>query len=171
MRLRIISNEINGDDSFQALWPKICVSHYRGEESSQYLIDRSLMRPRFLLNLISQCKSFAINLNHDRILENDIEKGLIAYSTDLLADVGYEIHDVENKVDDILYAFIGSNTSLNKADILKTLEDYGVRNEHINKVFDLLLWYGFLGITVEDEPRYIYHFNYSMKLMLGMIKK
>lgn len=171
LRLRIISNEINGDDSFQALWPKICVSHYRGEESSQHLIDRSLMRPRFLLNLISQCKSFAINLNHDRILENDIEKGLIAYSTDLLADVGYEIHDVENKVDDILYAFIGSNTSLNKADILKTLEDYGVRNEHINKVFDLLLWYGFLGITVEDEPRYIYHFNYSMKLMLGMIKK
>lgn len=171
LRLRIISNEINGDDSFQALWPKICVSHYRGEESSQYLIDRSLMRPRFLLNLISQCKSFAINLNHDRILENDIEKGLVAYSTDLLADVGYEIHDVENKVDDILYAFIGSNTSLSKENITRTLEDYGVRSEHIDKVFDLLLWYGFLGITVEDEPKYIYHFNYSMKLMLGMIKR
>jgi hypothetical protein len=77
VRLRIVSNDINGDSSFETLWPKICISHYDGEESSQYLIERSLMRPRFLLNLISQCKSFAINLNHERILEEDIEKCLL----------------------------------------------------------------------------------------------
>lgn len=171
VRLRIASNEINGDDSFQSIWPKICVSHYRGEESSQYLIDRYLMRPRFLLNLISQCKSFAINLNHDRILDEDIEKGLKAYSTDLLADVGYEIHDVDNKVDDVLYAFIGSESSLEKSAILEILGEYGVSPEFQEKVFELLLWYGFLGLMIEDEPKYIYQFNYSMKLMAGMIKK
>lgn len=171
IRLRIISNDINGDDSFQSIWPRICVSHYCGEESSQYLIDRSLMRPRFLLNLISQCKSFAINLNHERILEDDIEKGLIAYSTDLLADIGYEIHDIENKVDDILYAFIGTKSTLSKDDIFKILDEYGVEEEFQDKVFKLLLWYGFLGLMVDEEPRYIYHFNYSMKLMSGMIRK
>ncbi|BFM09143.1 P-loop ATPase, Sll1717 family [Halioxenophilus aromaticivorans] len=171
VRLRIISNEVNGDNSFQAIWPKICVSHYMGEESSQFLIDRSLMRPRFLLNLIGQCKSFAINLNHERILEDDIEKGLQAYSTDLLADVGYEIHDLENRVDDVLYAFIGCNPSLKKEEIMNILGEYGVEAEFQDKVFELLLWYGFLGIKIEDEEKYIYQFNYSMKLMSGMIKK
>ena len=171
IRLRIKSNEINGDDSFLSLWPKICLSHYRGEESSQFLIDRSLMRPRFLLNLISQCKSFAINLNHDRIMEEDIDKGLMAYSTDLLADIGYEISDVENKVDDVLYAFIGSNSILNKNDVTQLLSDYGVGEEHIENVFELLLWYGFLGLNISEEQKYIYNFNYSMRLMAGMIKK
>lgn len=171
VRLRLASNEINGDDSFQAIWPKICTSHYKGEESSQYLIDRSLMRPRFLLNLISQCKSFAVNLNHDRIQEDDIEKGIKAYSTDLLADVGYEIHDVDNNVDDVLYAFISCNSSLDKLKILNILINYGISENSVEKVFELLVWYGFLGVIMDDEPKYIYHFNYSMKLMSGIINK
>lgn len=171
VRLRIVSNSINGDDSFSSLWPRICISHYCGEESSQYLIERSLMRPRFLLNLISQCKSFAINLNHDRILEEDIEKGLTAYSTDLLTDIGYEIHDVENNVDDVLYAFIGSKAVVNKGEILSVLGEFGVGDKFFDKIFELLLWYGFFGVYIDEEPKYIYDFNYSMQLMAGIIKK
>ncbi len=171
VRLRLVSNNINGSEEFEAMWPKVCISHYKGEESSQYLIDRSLMRPRFLLNLISLCKSFAINLNHEKILEEDIEKGLVAFSTDLLADVGYEIHDVENNVDDVLYAFIGSKSHLLKDEIFSTLTDYGISNQFLENIFSLLLWYGFLGVLVKDEPRYVYNFSYSMKLMDGVIKK
>ncbi|RPA38608.1 hypothetical protein EGC78_02185 [Shewanella frigidimarina] len=172
VRLRIISNNINENknENFEKLWPAICVSHYAGEDSSQYLIDRSLMRPRFLLNLINQCKSFAINLNHERIMEEDIEKGLAAYSTDLLTDIGYEINDVENNGDDILYAFIGSKSILNKTEIYQSLEKYNVELEFFDKIFQLLLWYGFIGLIVNDEPKYIYNFNYSMKLMTGVIK-
>lgn len=171
VRLRIVSNDINGDDSFNSLWPKICVSHYSGEESSQYLIERSLMRPRFLLNLISQCKSFAINLNHDRVLEEDIEKGLSAYSTDLLTDIGYEINDVESNINDILYAFIGSNAVVKKNEILSVLCEFGVSEQYFEKIFELLLWYGFIGLLINDEAKYIYNFNYSMQLMAGIIKK
>lgn len=171
IRLRIIFNEINGDNSFESLWPKICVSHYGGEESSQYMIERSLMRPRFLLNLISQCKSFAINLNHESILEEDIKKGLTAYSTDLLADIGYEISDVESNVDDILYAFIGSSSKLKKEEISSVLVEFGVEESHFKKIFELLLWYGFVGVVVNQDAKYIYDFNYSMKLLVGIIKK
>ena len=170
VRLRVISNDIDGDKIFEYLWTKIFVSHYAGEESSQYLIDRSLMRPRFLLNLINQCKSFAINLNHDRVLEEDIKKGLTAYSTDLLTDIGYEINDVENNVDDILYAFIGSKSVVNRSDVFQMLENFEVADEFFDKIFELLLWYGFIGLMVKGEPKYIYDFNYSMKLMAGMIK-
>ncbi|MCH8493428.1 MAG: hypothetical protein LAT53_09375 [Idiomarina sp.] len=171
VRLRIVSNNINGDDTFSSLWSKICISHYSGEESSQYLIERSLMRPRFLLNLISQCKSFAINLNHDRILDEDIEKGLTAYSTDLLTDIGYEIHDVENNVGDVLYAFIGSKAVVKKGEIYSVLAEYGVDEQFFDKIFELLLWYGFIGLNIDDEYKYIYNFNYNMQLMAGIIKK
>ena len=171
VRLRILSNDINGDTSFEALWKKICISHYKGEESSQYLIERSLMRPRFLLNLVNQCKSFAINLNHDRIFEEDIEKGLGAYSTDLLTDIGYEINDISNTENDILYAFIGSKERLKRNQIYNILTDYGLDVEEFDRVFELLLWYGFIGMVIDSDVKYIYDFNYSMRLINGIIKK
>lgn len=171
VRLRIVSNDKKGDSSFESLWQRICVSHYKGEETSQYLIERSLMRPRFLLNLISQCKSFAINLNHEQILEEDIKKGLTAYSTDLLADIGYEINDVENNIDDVLYAFIGSSSKINKIGIDSVLSEFGVEERYFEKILELLLWYGFLGVIIDGEAKYIYDFNYSMKLLSGIIKK
>jgi len=35
----------------------------------------------------------------------------------------------------------------------------------------LLLWYGFIGLFIDGDAKYIYNFNYSMKLVSGMIKK
>lgn len=172
LRLRIVSNDIAGGGvQFEPLWRRIFVSHCYGEESSQYLIDRSLMRPRFLLNLVNQCKSFAINLNHDRIGEDDIEKGLAAYSTDLLADVGYEINDVDSSVEDVLYAFIGCHSVIDKEEVWKRLEEFGVEPEARDKVFNLLLWYGFLGLLVDAEEKYIYDLHYNMTLMSGIMKR
>lgn len=171
VRLRIVSNNLNSKENFNIVWPKICTSLYKGEESSQYLIDRSLMRPRFLLNLIAQCKSFAINLNHEMILPEDIEKGLSAYSTDLLTDIGYEINDVKSGVEDILYAFISCNATLNRDQIKNLLLDFGVNEDQFEGLFELLLWYGFIGLNIEDDVKYIYDFNYSMQLIFGIIKK
>jgi hypothetical protein len=171
LRLRIVSNNLDSKERFEALWPKICVSHYKGEETSQYLIDRCLMRPRFLLNLVSQCKSFAINLNHESIEAKDLEKGLTAYSTDLLSDIGYEISDIEKDVDDVLYAFISSKPRLTIPEINTTLVEFGVDESHCKKIIDLLLWYGFIGLTINDEAKYIYDFNYNMQLVNGIMKK
>src|SRR6202790_1156585 len=44
------------DRTFEELWRTICVSHVAGEESSQYLIDRCLMRPRGLIDLVNHCR-------------------------------------------------------------------------------------------------------------------
>lgn len=169
LRLRICSN-FDGNEQFKDMWSRICVSHYKGEESSQYLITNSLMRPRFLLNLINQCKGFAINLNHSKIEEEDITKGLSAYSTDLITDIGYEINDIEGG-DDILYAFISSNSILTKEEIIKLLLEYDINQDRVEKIFQLLLWYGFLGVRFNSEEKYIYDFNYNMKLLSGVIKK
>jgi hypothetical protein len=172
VRLRIISNDLEISMPFNSVWLSVFTSHYNGEESSQYMIDRCLMRPRFLLNLINQCKSFAVNLNHTVIEEDDIKKGLEAYSSDLLADINFEIDDISPGSGDSLYAFIGSKYVLNIDDINKLLLDFGIKQEIAEQIIDILLWYGFLGLQInEQEIKYIYNFNYNMKLMKGVIKK
>ena len=172
IRLRIVSNDINNDLEFDELWRRVCISHYKGEESMQYLIDRSLMRPRFLINLINQCKSFAVNLNHLTIEEDDIKKGISAFSTDLITDIGFEINDIAPEAKDILYAFIESKPLISKNDLFSALRDFGVEDSKIDDILHILIWYGFLGLQINSaHVKYIYDFNYNMQLPKGILKK
>jgi hypothetical protein len=172
LRLRLIQNDLKATTKFMDIWQRICVSHVNGEESSQFLIERSLMRPRFLLNLVNHCKSYAINLNHTRIEEQDIEKGLRAFSTDLLTDIGYEINDVAPDADDVLLAFIASPSRINEEAVQAKLSEFGVPQEHLEKIVNLLLWYGFLGIQLAgQDAKYIHDFNYHLDLLNGFHRK
>lgn len=169
VRLRIVSNGLDDELDFKAAWLRLFVSHHKGEETSQFLIERSLMRPRFLLNLINHCKSFAINLNHEIIEGSDIEKGISAYSADLLRDIGYELRDVSEETDGVLYAFIASPPDLSEAEVIDKLIQSGLEKDRATRVMDLLLWYGFLGIRINsDDPKFIYDFSYNKALMDGV---
>lgn len=172
IRLRVVSNISDEDLDFDHAWRKIFISHYHGVESSQYLIERSLMRPRFLLNLINQCKSFAANLNHDLVDESDITKGVNAYSADLLRDIGYELVDVSGATEDILYSFIGCSAVAKEEELKHLMREFGLEDCLVDTIFKLLLWYGFLGILYNgEEPKFIYDFNYKMPLLEGIVKK
>lgn len=172
IELRIKSNSTTESDDFDEIWRKICISHYRGEETSQFLIEHSLMRPRFLINLINQCKGFAINLNHKIIEEEDIKKGLESFSVDLLTDIGYEIRDIFPESENILYNFIASEAEFSLTTLTETIKIPIKEQSLIDRIIDLLLWYGFLGIkTDNNEIKYIYNFNYNMQLLKGFIKK
>lgn len=173
VRLRIVANEgFSPDFSFEQAWKRIFISHYKGEETSQYLIERSLMRPRFLLNLINQCKSFAVNLNHPQITEDDISKGMKAYSTDLLTDISYELNDINSDLNNILYSFIGVKSLLSSDELINIIKgDENLALMNSDEIIKILLWYGFIGIYLDNrEIKFIYHFNYNMKLMEGFIK-
>ena len=172
LRRRIVVNLENQDKhSFNELWQQLCVSHVNGEESSQYMIDRCLMRPRWLIDLVSHCRAHAINLRHDRIEMKDIVAGFHSYSTDILTDLGYEIRDVVDNSEDLLYAFLGVSPILNKLDFEIVLAQEGFV-DGIEEIVNILLWYGFLGIGMRgEEARYIPSVNYDMKRMKALVRR
>ena len=59
-----------------------------------------------LIDLVNHCRSFAVNLSHQKIESEDLVKGLQAFSSDLVVDIGYEIRDVMPEAENVLYAFI-----------------------------------------------------------------
>jgi hypothetical protein len=159
---------------FEDIWRKICDPIIDGEESSQYLIDRSLMRPRSLIELIGHCRGFAVNLGHDRILKEDVlpPKGLSAFSNDLVNELGLEIRDVFPEAEDVLYAFIGAPSRMDRQTLLSILAGSGFTEGNLEAVIDLLFWFGFLGfIWTDGETRFIYSFSYSMQVLRGSHKK
>lgn len=172
LRLRITASlNIRDEASFQEVWGSICCSHVRGEESSQFLVDRCLMRPRALIDLVNACKSHAVNLRKARIEEDDIEEGVRQYSRDMVENVNFEIQDVSSSDDDVLYAFVETSRVLTEDDVHYHLSEHGVRENEIETLMRLLLYYGVLGIAEEDGARYIYNFGYDMKKLSAVARK
>ena len=172
LRRRIVYNQMDSRLEFLHIWPRLCVSHIGGEESSQYLIERSLMRPRCLIDLIEHCRGHAVNLQRDKIGPEDIAAGLIAYSSDLLTDIGYEIQDVMPDADEILYAFVGEKKTMWAKEYRNILEQAGISRSSIGAITEILLWYGFLGVHVaSEEPRYIYSVNYDIRRLKAIMGK
>ena len=151
---------------FEDLWPQLCVSHYRGEETSAYIIDRSLMRPRNMLKIFLHAKGFASNLSHQRIEETDLEKGVKAYSQDLLVELDRELTDVFPAAKDILYHFIDTPEELDQSQIDALAQEAGINGDDVVKLVDFLLYYGILGVKSENEHvHYIYSVNYDLKIL------
>ena len=46
LRRRFVFTGVTGNPTFAEIWSQIAVTHIRGEETSQYLVERSLMAPR-----------------------------------------------------------------------------------------------------------------------------
>jgi hypothetical protein len=168
---RLRFNKFAHKMTFEEAWRIVCVSHMPdGEETAQFLIDRSLMRPRFLINLVNHCKSNAVNSGHIKIEQMDIEKGLAAYSTDLITDLSLEIRDVLPDAADVLYQFLGSQSEVRSTDLLLMLElKHGA--ETAQRIVDILIWYGVLGVVrPAGEAAFIHTVNYDVKRLHAMLE-
>jgi hypothetical protein len=160
------------DRSFEDLWHSICVSHIEGEESSQYLIDRCLMRPQGLIDLVNHCRGFAVNLSPPRIEVEDLVKGIQAFSSDLVVDIGYEIRDVMPEAENVLYAFIDELQSMPASELNSLLTRGGIASGKVPDIITILLWYGVLGVRrMDGAVTYIYNVNYEMPILKGIIRK
>ena len=166
IRRRIVYNDLDPKTDFTQAWNRICVSHIEGEDSADFLIGRSLMRPRNFLNLVNHCKSIAVNLRHPNIQEEDIVKALDTYSADISGEIGFEIRDVFPQAEDILYYFIGAPARLSLSQIKQYIGQSNIPSNLFDKSVEILLWFGFLGVVRhnQDEPEcYIYNVQYDIK--------
>jgi hypothetical protein len=169
LKRRLVYNGLDRKASFEELWRMIAISLVDGEESSEYLIERSMMRPRFLLNLLSHCRGYAINLGHDKIQADDIRRGLDAFSTDLIYDIDLEIRDVLPFAEDVLYTFFGQSARLSEQDV-NVLLSQKFNIDQRQKTFNILLWYGVIGVIRQDgSEAFIYSVNYDMKRLTALL--
>lgn len=165
LRLRLVSGmDLRRPATpFEEIWTKLCVSHYAGEETAAYIIERSLMRPRNVIKIFSHCRGFANNLKHQKITEEDLDKGLLAYSNDLLVEVDHELTDVFPMAKDLLYYFLESKSDMTAAELREVIRSAKIDDEESGRVVDFLLYYGVIGLKSADAEKYIYNVNYDLR--------
>jgi len=170
---RFLSNEIiEGQPEFVDIWRQICISHIGDQDSSEYFLDRSLMRPRLLIDFLKFCKSHAINLNHEKIELEDIEYGEETYSTQIIKDISYEIRDVFPSAQNLIYEFIESSVDIPKEKLEDIIKKITEDKKEIEYLTDLLLWYGVIGFKRNDgNIAYIFTVKYDMIKLKTLIRK
>ena len=175
IRLRIVRTVGSKSDTFESVWKRICVQDMGSGSSFDYLVDHSLMRPRYLLTILMNCRSNAINLGRTHITEEDIKVGLKRFSASVCSDIGYELNDVYPDAGDILYAFNRAKSWQTRQEFDATLASTRLATKDYQRVLELLLWFGFLGVVREDDDDiaevYIFDAGYDMKKLLAEAKQ
>ncbi len=132
-----------------------------GTTAMKRMIENSLMRPRFLIELCEKAISFAINRQHEAVTANDVEDALKQQSLFLVSDFAYELRDVAGLTEGLFYKFIGKGDTFTPQEIIEIIGPVSVSPD---RVIDLLVWYGFLGIPGADgRPIFIYDRYYDMR--------
>ena len=167
LRLRLIYNIVPEDPTFNDIWSQVSTTHINGELTIDYLIERSLMRPRNLLSLVNYAKGNAINLRHNKITEEDIIKAVDTYSNDIGNEIGLEIRDVFPNAEDILYSFIDVKRKFSLKDLRSYLKKARIDENDESKMIEILFWFAFIGVTRKKDGdeivSYIYDVFYDMK--------
>lgn len=172
LRRRLVHGVLPPATAFEKVWGSICISHYKGEETSTYLIERSLMRPRNLIKLVAHCRGFAVGLEHEKIDEDDLRKGLRSYSLDLITEADQELTDILGEDTNLLYHFIGEGEVFTKAKLEELCSGAGVEPNQLESVIEFLLYYGFMGVQAANESaKFIFDVNYDMKLLKVLAAK
>ena len=172
LRKRFIYSGMSSEYDFTTLWTNFCTPSVDGMESSQYLIERSLMRPRFLLDLLALCRSTAINRGHRTIEPDDIRKAFIRYSKDIVFNINFEIEDVFPKAKKLLYCFQNRSPVLSKDHFSEAIAKYELADEERNKLLEILLWQGVFGVLRDGDASvlYIYSVQYDIHRLNGIIQ-
>lgn len=160
LKQRVVSSV--DKDQQEAVWSSFNPLLDDGRNALDWMIETSLRRPRFLIDLCERILSFAINRGHVLVTQDDVEEGLRQMSLYLVSDFGYELRDVAGTPEDIFYYFIGKGSRLSSEELKAVLLD-----DHLGLGFedtlDLLLWYGFLGIETASGPVFIYDRGYDIR--------
>lgn len=173
LRLRLIQKDQKKNATFEEVWRNVCTPMVAGQESSDYVLDRCMMRPRNLLKLFTYARGIAVNLRHDRIEAGDLEKGFEAYSNDILADADNEMRDVYPKAEGLLYNFVFEKSEFKRSEIEAFLKAQHIEVVDHSKIIEYLLYYGFFGINfaAADEPMYIFDLEYDMRKINAIMTK
>lgn len=159
------------DGSFEQVWTTMFDANVGTRDSFDYVLERTLMRPRDFLTFVHRAIEVAMNRGHERVSQSDLLQAEKWYSEDILQTTAFELKDVHSSVPDLLYVFLGCNVTLTKEETLALLRTSGLPSDGLTEALHLLAWFGFLGVQKagEDRPRFAYEMRYDMNRLLAPI--
>ena len=151
------------------LWEELFHGSVESQPCKKFLISRTLMRPRDIIQLCNACRDTARNNRHDSISEVDVKKALALYSNWKLNDLQNEWNVNYPFLSDVFVILGNSSYLFNRKTFESSLEqvkrDLAARYPSLGHVFStdtllsVLYSIGLLGIVRDARTCYAYSQN------------
>lgn len=169
--LRMLSSLGAESVPFEKIWQEYFTEKVEDSSSFDYFVDHCMMRPRFLIDIVDSAVANAINRGHTIVEEDDCIDAVHSYSNNLIDDFGYEIRDVSGINEEFLYAFIGTDRSGTSSYYVDKLLQSGLTTDDAETAFQLMLWYGLLGVVDRNNRiKFIHDYDYNYKRLNAEMK-
>lgn len=135
-----------------SLWKGLFTSEVRGEPTRDYILWRTLPRPRDLIFFANAALTTAINRRHRLIEAQDIVFAEAQYSKFAFDALVVESDSEEFDLEEALYEFAGASATVGEEELRNLLEPSG----DIEEILNWLMRTSFLGIEVAPgEFKYV----------------
>ncbi len=148
------------------LWARNFPVSVDSQDCRKFLISRTLMRPRDIIQLCNACRDTARNNRHRRIEESDVRKAMALYSNWKLSDLQNEWSVNYPFLADLFVLLSNASYMVTRANFESALEqvkgDLSARYPSLGHVFSadtflsVLYSIGFLGVVRHGKTYYSY---------------
>ena len=152
---RILHGFGNKPPSFRSVWESVSVPTVGGRPTLDYLLDASLMRPRYLKRLFETARRRAVTLGREKIDESDYKNGVEELGWQVLEDFDRELADIVPDAKDLLFdlTLIGERAPLSK--LRQVIQNKVGKSDLVEPVIDILIWAGCIGVPTDSGIVYI----------------
>lgn len=166
--------ELADDRTVEEAWYGIFCRQVGEEDTISHIINRTLLRPRDVLQFCNRCLEEAQNQRHDYIQEDDILNAEGSYSDDKTLDLVREYEISHPDLIELLGLFRGLPEEIGELKITeiiekarsdpKILEETGgwINNYSIERLIEFLYDIGFIGVKSKDGD-FVYSCNTSLE--------
>ncbi|MFC3077820.1 P-loop ATPase, Sll1717 family [Phenylobacterium terrae] len=151
------------------LWAQASAPHVGGKPALDFLVDGSLMRPRYLIRLFETARRRAITFGRHRIEESDYQAALKELGWQVIEDLDREIADLVPDSSDLLFEILQANGDLTahkfKYIVGKRLHDA----KAVEKLLDIMLWNGSIGVMDGPNSKFIFDCGYKRQYLGALI--
>jgi Cdc6-like AAA superfamily ATPase len=164
-RGKIAANIRNNSSSIDQIWSMFFEDRVCNQDSFKYIVDRTLKRPREVIQFCNQALSIAQDSKHSRITEKDILTAEARYSIWKLDDLINEFSVQYPFLRDALSMFDGFQSSFSKNKMEAIFEDGQIllskrfpelSNLDLNSFLQILFSIGFIGAKIAGKNIYLH---------------
>jgi hypothetical protein len=152
---RILHGFRDKQPRFKTVWEEVSVPTIDGKPTLDFLLDASLMRPRYLIRLFETARRRAVTFGREKIEESDYKNGVEELAFQVLEDFDRELTDIVPDAKNLLFelSLLGERTSLSK--LRQVIQNKVGKPTLVEPVINILIWAGCIGVLTESGTVYI----------------
>jgi len=155
--------------TWKEVWRAVSVPTVKGNNTIDFLIDASLMRPRYLIRLFENARRRAVTLRKSLIDEEDYAAALNELGWQVLEDFSRELVDVVPSAEELLFDVIIHGGNMTLDELRRIIRKRVSTDATVDIVIDVLIWMGCLGVRNQTGTTYISDCGFQRPYMRALL--